>query len=102
MTYYFWRRTDKKFKKKAEECQEIACDFVESKLFELIKGVKLAKLVKGVPVVYERPPDTIACIFYLKTKGKKRGYAERDQDREESGRPSVQKFTVLGNDIFFK
>lgn len=59
-TFYKYFDEDSEFRAKAEEMQEIALDFVESKLFEKIKS-----------------GDIIAILFYLKTKGKKRGYVEK-------------------------
>lgn len=62
--YYKWRDSDPKFKERAEEIEEETIDIVESKLFSAINN-----------------DDLTAIIFYLKTKGKKRGYVERvEQD----------------------
>lgn len=58
-TFYTHYNSDPDFKKACDEAQEIAIDFVESKLF---KQVEIG--------------DTTAIIFYLKTKGKKRGYIQ--------------------------
>lgn len=77
-TYYNWLKNDEEFKGAAEDIQENAIDFVESKLFEKINGVSVQIFnQKGEPVVYDQPPSDTAIIFYLKTKGKKRGYIER-------------------------
>jgi hypothetical protein len=59
-TFYNWLNTDSDFKAAVEELQEYALDVAESELHKLIK--------KG---------DTTAIIFYLKTKGKRRGYVEK-------------------------
>ncbi len=59
-TYYRWCAADPVFKEKADEVTETQVDFVESKLLQQIN--------EG---------DTTAIIFYLKTKGKKRGYNEK-------------------------
>lgn len=62
--YYKWRENDPKFREKADEIEEETIDIVESKLFSAINN-----------------DDLTAIIFYLKTKGKKRGYVERvEQD----------------------
>lgn len=62
--YYKWRENDPKFREKADEIEEETIDHVESKLYNAID--------KG---------ELTAIIFYLKTKGKKRGYVERvEQD----------------------
>ena len=78
--FYKWVKDDSDFAEAVEEMSEIALDFVESKLFEKISGVEMVKYDKhGVPIVYTQAPDTIACIFYLKTRGKERGYVERQE-----------------------
>lgn len=61
-TFYNWMNADPEFKAAVEELQEYTLDVVESELHKQIK--------KG---------DTTAIIFYLKTKGKKRGYIERQE-----------------------
>lgn len=61
-THYYWMKTDPDYAAAVESVQDIALDFAESKLHEQIKE-----------------KDTIATIFYLKTKGKKRGYVEKQE-----------------------
>lgn len=61
-THYDWMNDDSEYKKKVEGLADIALDFAESKLLQSIKNNS----------------DT-ATIFYLKTKGKKRGYVERQE-----------------------
>ena len=58
-TYYTYYREDPDFKKQCDDCSEIALDFAESKLHKQIED--------GVPV---------STTFFLKTKGKNRGYIE--------------------------
>jgi hypothetical protein len=58
--FYDYYAQDEKFKKAVDELQNVALDFAESKLHKKI----------------EEGSDT-AIIFYLKTKGKNRGYIER-------------------------
>ena len=59
-TYYRWKEADAEFREQVEEVMEAQVDFVESKLLSAIKG-----------------GDTTAIIFYLKTKGRSRGYSEK-------------------------
>lgn len=61
-THYKWLKNDAKYKEKCEDVAEMAIDTVESHLYKMIK--------KG---------DTACTIFYMKTKGKKRGYIERTE-----------------------
>ena len=55
-TYYVWYNTDPEFRERVEEVMEAQIDYVESKLMNLINA-----------------GDTTATIFYLKTKGRRRG-----------------------------
>ena len=61
-TYYKYYNEDKDFKTLVDDISDVAIDFAESQLFELIKGGNIT-----------------AVIFYLKTKGKKRGYVEKQE-----------------------
>ncbi len=62
--YYKWINNDPKFKEKCDFISESNIDYVESKLMTLI---------------YENNPTAI--IFFLKTKGRNRGYVEKlEQD----------------------
>ena len=80
-TFYVWMDNDPEFKSEVEKLQDVAIDFVESKLFEKINGVttECGKDEKGNPIVYKQAPSDTAIIFYLKTKAKKRGYVERQE-----------------------
>lgn len=90
-TVYNWIESDKKFKKYVDECQDIAIDFVESKLFELIRGIKVQKTVGGKPSVYTLPPDNASVIFFMKTKARHRGYSEKlDVDMNSRSEHVVQ------------
>lgn len=59
-TFYRWCRDDPEFKERVDAINELQIDVAEASL--------LKKIQKG---------DTTAIIFYLKTKGKDRGYSER-------------------------
>ena len=61
-TYYKWLKEDQEFAKAVKEIENIALDFAESQLHSQM-----------------RDGNTSATIFYLKTKGKKRGYVERQE-----------------------
>jgi hypothetical protein len=86
-TYYVYYNEDEAFKDSIDEIAESALDFVESKLFQRIEGVETIEEkafsyegeVKIQEIKKQYPPDTTAIIFYLKTKGKKRGYIETQE-----------------------
>ena len=61
-TYYDWYNNDPEFAKKVDELENVALDFAESQLHRQIAE-----------------NNTSATIFYLKTKGKQRGYVERTE-----------------------
>lgn len=90
-TFYDWLKTDAEFKAAVDEIQDTALDFVEGKLFQKINGVTLAGRSgeDGEPLVYEQPPSDTAIIFYLKTRGKKRGYIERTEVTGADGKAIV-------------
>ena len=66
-TYYEWYNNDNEFKKLVDDVNDQTLDFVESKLHEKIKD-----------------GDTTSIIFYCKTKGKKRGYVERQEIKHDA------------------
>jgi hypothetical protein len=61
-THYEWLQSDPEYNKAVQSLTDLALDFAESKLHSLI-----------------HEGDTTATIFYLKTKGKQRGYIERQE-----------------------
>lgn len=61
-THYLWMQDDAEYKKAVEELGDVALDFAESQLHQQIKS-----------------GNSTATIFYLKTKGKHRGYVERQE-----------------------
>lgn len=61
-THYVWMSNDPEYKAAIEDTGEIALDYAESQLHKQIGEGQAA-----------------STIFYLKTKGKKRGYVERQE-----------------------
>tara|TARA_R110002126_G_scaffold93089_4_gene220747 strand:+ start:2227 stop:2610 length:384 start_codon:yes stop_codon:yes gene_type:complete len=79
-TYYRWIAEDKDFREACEDITEMVIDLVESKL--------LTNINEG---------DVTSIIFYLKTKGKKRGYIERFQLEDISDREPVEVNIIMPN-----
>jgi hypothetical protein len=69
----------KEYKAAVEELSDVAIDFAESQLHKQIKD-----------------GNSTATIFFLKTKGKKRGYVERQEVDVSSGK--LFQIEVLGED----
>jgi hypothetical protein len=59
--HYEWLKTDKEYRARVKEIENVAIDFVETHLHK--------QIAKGNP---------LSTIFYLKCKGKKRGYIEQN------------------------
>jgi hypothetical protein len=101
-TFYKYVKEDDEFKEAVENIEQEAIDFVESKLFERVEGVWIdsGKVDNNdEPIVYKSPPSDTAIIFYLKTKGKKRGYVERQEI--DLGTRENQVFKIAGQEIKF-
>ena len=75
-THYNWMKDDPEYREEIESINEAAIDHVEGKLMERVNGVAMAGDEGNV--YYQAPSDT-AIIFFLKCKGKKRGYVERTE-----------------------
>jgi len=69
-THYDWLNKDPKYRKAVIELEDLALDYVESKLFKNIEKEKEASV-----------------FFYMKTKGKKRGYVERQEIVHQGAMP---------------
>jgi len=65
--FYKWCSNDEGFKKEVDEIQDATLDFVEGALFKQIEQGNIT-----------------GQIFYLKTKGKHRGYVERQEIQQET------------------
>ena len=61
-TIWEWRKKYPEFDAACHDCEETAVDFVETKLYKLINDGAEA-----------------STIFYMKTKGRKRGYVEKHE-----------------------
>ena len=77
-TFYQWIKDDEDFARQVKDIENIALDFVESKLFENIRDGK-----------------TSETIFYLKTKGKNRGYVERQEITGADGMPTKFEIEII-------
>ena len=69
-THYRWLKDDPEYKEAVRAIEERTIDFAESHLHALIKDKNPA-----------------ATIFFLKTKGKNRGYVERQEIEVNEQRP---------------
>lgn len=66
-TFYNWCSEDKEFDKAVSDAFEETLDLVEGEL--------LRQIVRG---------NVTATIFFLKTKGKSRGYVEKDAEKSQN------------------
>jgi len=67
-THYDWIKQDEEYKSAVDSLQDMVLDFAESQLHKQIQGGEVS-----------------STIFYLKTKGKKRGYVERTETEVSGG-----------------
>jgi hypothetical protein len=75
-THYNWLKDDPEYKAQVESLDDMVLDFAESKLHQSINNGS----------------DT-ATIFFLKTKGKKRGYIEKQEITNTNLNVEVQEVT---------
>jgi hypothetical protein len=78
-TFYYWCQDSKEFDACVKEVDESLLDFSESKLIQNIQDGKEASL-----------------IFHLKTKGKDRGYVERQEFSGIGGKPLDVRIKFVG------
>lgn len=76
--FYQWLKDDEEFAQEVDDIQNIALDFAESQLHKQIGD-----------------GSTAATIFYLKTKGKKRGYIERQEITGADGMPTNFQIEII-------
>ena len=67
VTHYRWLADDKEYNEAVEDLQNVVLDFAESALYKMVENHNPA-----------------ATLFLLKTKGKKRGYIERQEIQHSS------------------
>jgi predicted transcriptional regulator len=79
-TYYKWLNEDEAFAKQVRDIENVALDFAETQLHKQISE-----------------NSTAATIFYLKTKGKKRGYIERQEITGADGIPNNFQIEIIGS-----
>tara|TARA_Y100001937_G_C7031248_1_gene290187 strand:+ start:248 stop:607 length:360 start_codon:yes stop_codon:yes gene_type:complete len=77
-TFYKWLNEDNDFAKKVKDIENVALDFAESQLHQQIG--------KGIPS---------STMFYLKTKGKHRGYVERTEITGADGMPNNFQIEII-------
>lgn len=83
-THYLWMKEDEAYRDAVKDMDDLTLDFAESQLHRQIKD-----------------GNTSATIFYLKTRGRKRGYVERhenmittiDEEGQETGMNIQIEFT---------
>ena len=93
-THYNWLKKDAKYAAEVAEIDDVAIDFGESQLYKLMRGYTLpdTKVFLNrdsmqpiiVPITKHIGTDASAVIFFLKTRGKKRGYIEKTQVETEN------------------
>ena len=79
--HYRWLKEDKDYRVKCKDMENVALDFAESQLHK--------QIMKGNP---------LSTIFFLKCKGKKRGYIEQ-QDIKVTGNMTFRADFGEGNPI---
>lgn len=76
-THYRWLREDSEYAQQVRDIEGVTLDFAESKLHEQIFNGNVASI-----------------IFFLKTKGKSRGYVERQEFEVKTDRPDLSSIST--------
>jgi|TARA_R100001591_G_scaffold93864_1_gene99751 predicted DNA-binding transcriptional regulator AlpA len=79
-TFYEYYNNDEEFRQSVDDIGNVALDFTESKMFEQIQEGN-TQLIK----------------FYLSTRGKKRGYVERQEITGADGMPTNFQIEIIDN-----
>jgi len=77
-TFYEYYNNDEEFRQSVDDIGNVALDFTESKMFEQIQEGN-TQLIK----------------FYLSTRGKKRGYVERQEITGADGMPTNFQIEII-------
>jgi hypothetical protein len=77
-THYRWLEEDPEYAAQVKDIENVSLDFAESQLHKQIGD-----------------GSTAATIFYLKTKGKKRGYIERQEITGADGMPTNFQIEII-------
>jgi hypothetical protein len=105
-TLYAWFKDDPSLKEAREEVDESNLDFAETQLMRLMRGFPKMEDVKDAEgnvtgqkqVGWITEPNPSSIYFFLKCKGKKRGYIEKSEvDFRGEIAPLVFKFPLAGD-----
>ncbi len=77
-THYEWLKLDEDYRNRVNDISEMALDFVESQLYKQIKEGEISPT-----------------IFFLKTKGKSRGYIERIEQEHSGGMENKLEIVIV-------
>lgn len=80
-THYEWYGSDDQYKKAVDDIADVALDFAESQLHKQIQNGEVS-----------------STIFYLKTKGKRRGYIEKTEVDNKHSFPNEIVIRRVGRD----
>lgn len=72
-THYDWLRNDPQYKRAVDALEDVALDFAEEQLFSQMRD--------GTPA---------STIFFLKYRGRKRGYVDRKEITGADGEPLIK------------